>query len=267
MSTQSSHMPETKIRQQMMRAKAHIQLKEYNKARKILVKVDHPKAKEWLEKLPKQDNRKGRQRINLIFLIVILVVGGGVVVTGLVHRGYENILKERTIVKTYDSPNNSALTASGEQWLYSDDGDHSSTLYVGTVAFNDAYDHVMSAPSVRDMATRTTLLEIRCKSGQYEAFLSAESRVQTVDGYVAVGIGFDDDPTQDLLLHPSTSNDAGFFDQGTLANLFFELSQSKQLLVMFTLANGLPRAEQYDVSGFRNAVAQMEASCGPVPKA
>lgn len=59
----------------MTKARELIKAKRYDEARRVLRGVKHPKAAEWLEKLP-PPKRSKRLRVALIAIILIVAIGG-----------------------------------------------------------------------------------------------------------------------------------------------------------------------------------------------
>lgn len=66
-----------KVKAQMELARQHIKSGEHDEARKLLSKINHPRAREWESKLPKtkRNRRKMIVRGVLIGLIVIALIG------------------------------------------------------------------------------------------------------------------------------------------------------------------------------------------------
>lgn len=62
------------LKDQFESARAYISAGDYDNARRILRKVDHPKAKEWLERLDRQHPPKRSRRRLLYGLLAVLVV-------------------------------------------------------------------------------------------------------------------------------------------------------------------------------------------------
>ncbi len=79
------------IKEQMLKARAYIQLKEYDKARRILVNVDHPKAKEWLTKLPSKRSRKPEIIVASVLIAFLSIIVGIVIGIKLGGRGENNL--------------------------------------------------------------------------------------------------------------------------------------------------------------------------------
>jgi hypothetical protein len=72
-------------KEQLSKARQLIQARRYDEARTLLKRIDHPKAKEWLAKLPppkrspaKKKSSGGGMRFYLLILLVIVLVGAGV---------------------------------------------------------------------------------------------------------------------------------------------------------------------------------------------
>lgn len=70
------------INEQMAAARAYIEAGQYDDARRILKKVDHPKAKEWLRKLNEKHPPKRTSSWKIVLLIVGIVI---IVVTGVLY--------------------------------------------------------------------------------------------------------------------------------------------------------------------------------------
>lgn len=77
-------------RQQMERARALIKAKQYNEARAILNKTDHPKAREWVAKIdalqPPQTKRRGRGlwwKLPLLLLACVFTLCAAMVFYGI----------------------------------------------------------------------------------------------------------------------------------------------------------------------------------------
>jgi hypothetical protein len=73
------------INEKMYTARALIQFKQYDKARAILLTVDHTKAREWLRKLdvisvPVKQKVDRPTYIVLLIIALILIIGGGVLI-------------------------------------------------------------------------------------------------------------------------------------------------------------------------------------------
>lgn len=65
------------LKEQFSTAKAYIDAKKYDDARRVLKKIDHPKAKEWLDKLdtfPAVKAKRTRKKITWALLAVSLVM-------------------------------------------------------------------------------------------------------------------------------------------------------------------------------------------------
>ncbi len=57
--------------EQFAAAKAYIQAKEYDKARRILKRIQHPKADEWLSKIDQMPEMKAKRRRQIVMLVLI----------------------------------------------------------------------------------------------------------------------------------------------------------------------------------------------------
>lgn len=62
------------IKEQMMQAQQHIKAKEYDKARRTLKGVNHPKAQEWLVKLDNMTPAPIPKKSNALLTIVFTVI-------------------------------------------------------------------------------------------------------------------------------------------------------------------------------------------------
>jgi hypothetical protein len=71
------------LKQRMLQAKVAIKAKQYDKARKLLKGVDHPKAREWLAKLDKVAP-KSKRKISLIQYVIFCVIFGCALLTLLI---------------------------------------------------------------------------------------------------------------------------------------------------------------------------------------
>lgn len=71
------------ISEQMAAARAYIEAGKYDDARRVLKKVDHPKAKEWLEKLNEKHppKRAANWKVAVLVAGIIVIVAFGVWLT------------------------------------------------------------------------------------------------------------------------------------------------------------------------------------------
>jgi hypothetical protein len=85
----------TDIKQQMQQARTLIESKRYDEARRILEGIDHPKAVEWLARLPSAKSKPirtgGVPTLVMIFAMVICLLAGA---AGGYFAGRESIRRD-----------------------------------------------------------------------------------------------------------------------------------------------------------------------------
>lgn len=62
------------LKDQFTSAKAYIDAGDYDRARRILRSIDHPKAKEWLERLDRQRPRNNKRRVMYVIVAALLIL-------------------------------------------------------------------------------------------------------------------------------------------------------------------------------------------------
>lgn len=62
------------LKDQFTSAKAYVQAKDYQNARRVLRRIDHPKAREWLQRINKLDPTAVRRKRVIIALILALIL-------------------------------------------------------------------------------------------------------------------------------------------------------------------------------------------------
>lgn len=135
------------IKEQMQEARRLIQAREYDKARKILVNIDHPTAKQWLARIdqispPQQAGGSGR-----LVLIVTTVLIAVVVIVGLVAvlaGGGDDESSEETESEVADDSSDEA--ESNNEASASDDNDNGEIIGSGErIAFQEGGDVLFMA--------------------------------------------------------------------------------------------------------------------------
>lgn len=274
-------------KQSMIDAKALIKQKEYHKANQLLKDIQHPTALRWRAQLKvlleeqelgnpfiesskstskDSSQKKKRKWVYVIGTIVIVVLLLAIMIPTVlmprVNEAYKDIVKENYVLQFIDSPNQSAKKADGGQWQYNESND-SYSLIVGATAFSTAAEGA-STRSFEEKALYMTMLTINCFEEGYIVGIVAVSPLKTVDDFVYATLVFDDDPAQTVIMSPAISKSGIFFRESKSA-LFQELLQSTNLLVQMPTVDGLNQYAKFDVSGFKNAVKQLENNCGPLP--
>lgn len=271
-------------KKKMLEAKEFIKQKDFRRAYSLIEGIDHPTALKWRNQLesrlsdedfgdpfaddePKSRSlssqpvdetkkRKGRKRLYIAIGVISVIV---IMMMAAAANEYDSIVQEATALEVYPSVNSAAVNADGDQWDF--DGD---SLSIVTVAFNTASDAV-STPTVSDITRHATTLSIVCSDNGYGVGVVGDSSLTQIDNVHVAAIKFDDDPTQEITMLPTNSDVVAFFRDEDLPALFSELSQSGEMWITLPTATGLYRHSIYDVSGFSNAVRQLERVCGPLP--
>lgn len=93
--------------QQLQKARQLIQEKRYTETRQLLKTIDHPKAREWLAKLPPDKSRSGGVPVPLFIvgLLIALLIGAG--------GGY--LVGQQSAPPTVEQQNLGGLSAPEEQ--------------------------------------------------------------------------------------------------------------------------------------------------------
>lgn len=269
-------------REQLEQAKALIQAKRYDEARRILVLTDHPTADKWLAQLDRiAPVRKsssvqpiilfagGLVIVSLVLLLVFFVSrpkpeAAPIIVTATpdlstaaaVIPTQGAVVQPTTVVQEIVPSPVPPITSAGG-WRFNEqtsimDDTRSLTL------IRDA-----DTPIVTWLSTEIPSIVLRCRAGQFEIYINTYTQFDSdteLDDEVFVRVRWDNEPPETIRMGIATDGDAAFFSnsQDTLRRM----ARHEKLIFGFVPFNAAETATSFTMAGLGDAIQPLLDACG-----
>lgn len=272
-------------REQLEKARALIQAKRYNEARRLLVQIDHPTADKWLTRLDEiapvttRSNGNlilmvagGLVIISLLLLVVFLVSRPGsetapIIVTATPDPATANqpiptqeaVIQPTAVVQEIaPSPIPPIMSARGwefsEQTSIMDD-----TRTVALIRDADM-------PVTTWLSTALPSIVLRCRAGRFEIYINANTQFDSdteLDDDVFVRVRWDNEPPETIRMGVSTDGDAAFFSDPK--ETLRRMARHEKLIFGFVPFNAPEAATSFTMAGLGDVIQPLVDACGLPP--